>query len=135
MSQFKIVYVNRDDYGEIEFVLHNPNMDNSQIGSKVKLTANVIINTRAERLISDDYDYSMDDFKTRKVPYLLIVPPKYEDFYKSYDSNDLLEELNKPNNHLIAIYYGDDIADVLVRLCESNSIIDEDEYVDEYEYD
>ena len=121
MSQFKIVYVNRDDYGEIEFVLHNPDMDNSPIGSKVKLTANVITNARVKRLISDDYGYSMDDFKTRKVPYLLIMPPKSENTSKSYDS--------------IAIYYGDDIADVLARLYESNSIVDEDEYVDEYEYD
>lgn len=114
MSQFKIVYVNRDDYGKIEFVLHNPDMDNSPIGSKVKLTAEVITNARVKRLISDDYGYSMDDFKTRKVPYLLIMPPKSDS---------------------IAIYYGDDIADVLVRLYESNSIVDEDEYVDEYEYD
>lgn len=121
MSQFKIVYVNRDDYGEIEFVLHNPDMDNSPIGSKVKLTAKVITNARVKRLISNDYGYSMDDFKTRKVPYLLIIPPKSKNTSKSYDS--------------IAIYYGDDIADVLVRLYESNSIVDEDEYVDEYEYD
>lgn len=131
MSQFKIVYFNRDYYNEIKFVIHNPDMDNSPIGSKVKLTANVITNTRVEPLTSTDYGYSMDDFKTRKVPYLLIVPPQYEDTYKSYDYLDLLEELNKPNNHIIAIYYGDDIADVLVRLCESNSIIDEDEYADE----
>lgn len=114
MSQFKIVYVNRDDYGEIEFVLHSPDMDNSPIGSKVKLTAKVITNARVKRLTSNDYGYSMDDFKTRKVPYLLIMPPKHDS---------------------IAIYYGDDIADVLVRLYESNAIIDEDEYVDEYEYD
>lgn len=134
MSQFKIVYFDRNYYNEIKFVIHNPNMDNSLIGSKVKLTANVITNTRVEPLISTDYGYSMDDFKTRKVPYLLVVPPKYEDTYKSYDYLDLLEELNKPNNHIIAIYYGDDIADVLVRLCESNSIIDEDEYADE-DYD
>lgn len=131
MSQFKIVYFNRDYYNEIKFVIHNPDMDNSPIGSKVKLTANVITNTRVEPLTSTDYGYSMDDFKTRKVPYLLVVPPQYEDTYKSYDYLDLLEELNKPNNHIITIYYGDDIADVLVRLCESNSIIDEDEYADE----
>lgn len=132
MSQFKIVYFNRDDYNEIKFVIHNPDMDNSPIGSKVKLTASVITNTRVELLTNQDYyNYSMDDFKTRKVPYLIIVPPKYEKTYKSYTSPRLLKELNKPNNHLIAIYYGDDIADVLVRLCESNSIIDEDEYADE----
>lgn len=134
MSQFKIVYFDRNYYNEIKFVIHNPDMDNSLIGSKVKLTANVITNTRVEPLTSTDYGYSMDDFKTRKVPYLLVVPPKYEDTYKSYDYLDLLEELNKPNNHIIAIYYGDDIADVLVRLCESNSVIDEDEYADE-DYD
>ncbi len=132
MSQFKIVYFNRDYYNEIKFVIHNSDMDNSLIGSKVKLTANVITNTRVEPLTSTDYGFSMDDFKTRKVPYLLIIPPKYEDTYKSYDDGpSLLEELNKPNNHIIAIYYGDDIADVLVRLYESNSIIDEDEYADE----
>ena len=132
MSQFKIVYFNRDYYNEIKFVIHNSNMDNSLIGSKVKLTANVITNTRVEPLTSTDFDYSMDDFKTRKVPYLLVIPPKYEDMYKSYDDGpSLLEELNKPNNHIIAIYYGDDIADVLIRLYESNSIIDEDEYADE----
>ena len=131
MSQFKIVYFDRDYYNEIKFVIHNSNMDNSLIGSKVKLTANVITNTRVESLTSTDFGYSMDDFKTRKVPYLLVIPPKYENMYKSYDYPDLLEELNKPNNHIIAIYYGDDIADVLVRLYESNSIIDEDEYADE----
>ena len=131
MSQFKIVYFDRDYYNEIKFVIHNPDMDNSLIGSKVKLTANVITNTRVEPLTSTDYGYSMDDFKTRKVPYLLVIPPQYEDMYKSYDYPDLLEELNKPNNHIIAIYYGDDIADVLVHLYESNSIIDEDEYADE----
>ena len=131
MSQFKIVYFDRNYYNEIKFVIHNPDMDNSLIGSKVKLTANVITNTRVEPLTSTDYGYSMDDFKTRKVPYLLVIPPRYEDTYKSYDYPDLLEELNKPNNHIIAIYYGDDIADVLVRLYESNSIIDEDEYADE----
>lgn len=136
MSQFKIVYFNRDDCGEIKFVIHNSDMDNSPIGSKVKLTVSVNTNTRVELLTNQDYyDYSMDDFKSRKVPFLLVVPPKYEDTYESYDSPSLLEELNKPNNHIIAIYYGDDIADVLVRLYESNSIIDEDEYVDEYEYD
>lgn len=136
MSQFKIIYLNRTDCGEIKFIIHNSDMDNSPIGSKVKLTASVITNTRVEFLTSTDYDYSMDDFKTRKVPYLLVIPPKYEDMYKSYDDiTSLLEELNKPNNHIIAIYYGDDIADVLVRLYESNSIIDEDEYADEYEYD
>lgn len=135
MSQFKIVYFDRDYYNEIKFVIHNPDMDNSPIGSKIKLTANVITNTRVEPLTSTDYGYSMDDFKTRKVPYLLIIPPQYEDTYKSYDDGpSLLEELNKPNNHIIAIYYGDDIADVLVRLYESNSIIDEDEYADE-DYD
>lgn len=134
MSQFKIVYFDRNYYNEIKFVIHNPDMDNSLIGSKVKLTANVITNTRVEPLTSTDYGYSMDDFKTRKVPYLLVIPPQYEDTYKSYDYPDLLEELNKPNNHIIAIYYGDDIADVLVRLYESNSIIDEDEYADE-DYD
>lgn len=132
MSQFKIVYFDRDYYNEIKFVIHNPDMDNSLIGSKVKLTANVITNTRVEPLTSTDFGYSMDDFKTRKVPYLLVIPPQYEDMYKSYDDGpSLLEELNKPNNHIIAIYYGDDIADVLVRLYESNSIIDEDEYADE----
>ena len=131
MSQFKIVYFDRNYYNEIKFVIHNPDMDNSLIGSKVKLTANVITNTRVEPLTSTDYGYSMDDFKTRKVPYLLVIPPQYEDTYKSYDYPDLLEELNKPNNHIIAIYYGDDIADVLVRLYKSNSIIDEDEYADE----
>ena len=106
-------------------------MDNSLIGSKFKLSASVITNTRVEPLTPTEYNYSMDDFKTRKVPYLLIVPPQYEGTYKSYDLLSLLEELNKPNNHIIAIYYGDDIADVLVRLYESNSIIDEDEYADE----
>ena len=135
MSQFKIIYLNRTDCGEIKFIIHSPDMDNSLIGSKVKLTASVITNTRVEFLTSTDYYYSMNDFKTRKVPYLLVIPPKYEDTYKSYDLDDLLEELNKPNNHIIAIYYEDDIADVLVRLYESNSIIDEDEYADEYEYD
>lgn len=135
MSQFKVVYFDRNYYNEIKFIMHNPNMDNSLIGSKVKLTASVITNTRVEFLTSTDYYYSMNDFKTRKVPYLLIVPPQYTDVYKSYDLPSLLEELNKPNNHIIAIYYEDDIADVLVRLYESNSIIDEDEYADEYEYD
>ena len=135
MSQFKIIYLNRTDYNEIKFIIHNSDMDNSPIGSKFKLSANVITNTRVEFLTSTDYSYSMDDFKTRKVPYLLIIPPKYEDTYKSYDLISLLKELNKPNNHIIAIYYGDDIADVLVRLYESNSIIDEDEYADEYDYD
>ena len=131
MSQFKIVYFDRNYYNEIKFIIHSPDMDNSLICSKVKLTANVITNTRVEPLTSTDFGYSMDDFKTRKVPYLLVIPPKYENMYKSYDYPDLLEELNKPNNHIIAIYYGDDIADVLVRLYESNSIIDEDEYADE----
>lgn len=133
MSQFKIVYFDRNYYNEITFVMHNPDMDNSPIGSKVKLSASVITDskTRVEPLTPTKYNYSMDDFKTRKVPYLLIVPPKYIDTYKSYDLTSLLEESNKPNNHIIAIYYGDDVADVLVRLYESNSIIDEDEYVDE----
>lgn len=133
MSQFKIVYFDRNYYNEIKFIMHNPDMDNSLIGSKIKLSASVITDskTRVEPLTATEYNYSMDDFKTRKVPYLLIVPPQYTDVYKSYDLTSLLEELNKPNNHIIAIYYGDDIADVLVRLCESNSIIDEDEYDNE----
>lgn len=131
MSQFKTIYFDRNYYNEIKFIIHNSDMDNSPIGSKFKLSASVITNTRVEPLTSTEYNYSMDDFKTRKVPYLLIVPPQYEDAYKSYDLPSLLEELNKPNNHIIAIYYGDDIADVLIRLYESNSIIDEDEYADE----
>ena len=133
MSQFKVVYFDRNYYNEIKFIIHNSNMDNSLIGSKIKLSASVITDskTRVEPLTPTEYNYSMDDFKTRKVPYLLIVPPQYADVYKSYDLTSLLEELNKPNNHIIAIYYRDDIADVLVRLCESNSIIDEDEYADE----
>lgn len=133
MSQFKVVYFDRNYYNEIKFIIHNSNMDNSLIGSKIKLSASVITDskTRVEPLTPTEYNYSMDDFKIRKVPYLLIVPPQYADVYKSYNVPSLLEELNKPNNHIIAIYYGDDIADVLVRLCESNAIVDEDEYADE----
>lgn len=133
MSQFKVVYFDRNYYNEIKFIMHNSDMDNSLIGSKIKLSASVIADskTRVEPLTPTEYNYSMDDFKNRKVPYLLIVPPQYTDVYKSYDLTSLLEELNKPNNHIIAIYYGDDIADVLVRLCESNAIVDEDEYADE----
>ena len=135
MSQFKIVYFDRNYYNEIKFIIHSSDMDNSPICSKVKLSASVITNTRVEPLTATEYGYSMDDFKTRKVPYLLIIPPKYEDMYKSYDDiTSLLKESNKPNNHIIAIYYGDDIADVLVRLYESNSIVNEDEYADE-DYD
>lgn len=134
MSQFKIVYFNKN-YNEIDFILHNSEMDNNPIASKVKLSASVIINrgTLVVLLTPTEYNYSMDDFKNRKAPYMLIIPPKYRSVYQSYNLTSLLEEANKPNSHIITIYYGDYIVDVFAHLYESQAIIDEDEYADDEE--
>lgn len=70
-----------------------------------------------------DSDYCRNDFKERKVPCLIVVPPQYANDYPLSNFNDLVEEAKKPNAHVIAVYFGDKVTDVLKRLYESKALV------------
>ena len=89
---------------------------------KGRFTVNLDYNTIIEEPLNDMH-HCRNDFKNHALPCLAIVPPQYAEDYKSCDFNDLVKEAQKPNSHIILVYFGDGIADVYKRLRENNTIV------------
>ena len=99
------------------------NLTNGMI--KDNLTVYFKFNAMLYPLIEDD-DFYISDFISRKIPLLLLIPQQYENDYPDDKRKILIKEAKKPNSHIISVYHGDKMADVLEKFYKSKSIIYEE---------
>ena len=69
----------------------------------------------------EDHRFCLEPFFDGKLPFLLLVPPRYGIYFDD-ERHILIKEAKKPNSPIISVYYGDTMADVLDKLYQAKAI-------------